>query len=246
MIKDKKENDPDLVILYHHLWVHNETGFISSLSELDQFKKISDLYIHVDSVQAPGKIENWQDLSQGDIWSFSGHKFGALKGTGFTLMKKSIPFHPLFTGGAQQGNLRSGTENPMAAHALALALTDMEKVDVKATRVKVDKIRDEFRSLLKGKGEILFEKEMASNTIYFYFNSLTSDLGLALFDTNGLMISAGSACSSGSAKESKLLLSMGLKDVARNGLRISFPLHDKEIQINSFTEKLSKILSRLS
>jgi cysteine desulfurase len=244
-IRDKKENDPDLVILYHHLWVHNETGFVSPLGEITRYKDIPDLFIHVDSVQAPGKISDWRELSEGDIWSFSGHKFGALKGTGFTLMKKTIPFHPLFTGGGQQGNLRSGTENPMAAHALALALRDIEEVDVVSTKVKVEKIREELRVLLKGKGNILFEKEMASNTIYFYLNSLTSDLGLALFDTNGIMISAGSACSSGSAKESKLLLAMGLKDVARNGLRISFPLDDSEIDEKEIIYRFSEILNRV-
>lgn len=245
-IKDKKENDPDLVILYHHLWLHNETGFVASLEDLAQFKEIPDLFIHVDSVQAPGKIQDWRDLSQGDIWSFSGHKFGALKGTGFTLMKKSVPFHPLFTGGGQQGNLRSGTENPMAAHALNLALGDLEKVDVTETREKVNEIRDVLKSLLGNNGELLFEEGMASNTIYFYLKILTSDLGLALFDTNGLMISAGSACSSGSAKESKLLLSMGLKAVARNGLRMSLPMSSEAINVEAISEKLKKTLSRLS
>jgi len=245
-IKDKKENDPDLVILYHHLWLHNETGFVAPLEELKPFQEIPDLYIHVDSVQAPGKIENWKDLSLGDIWSFSGHKFGALKGTGFTLMRKKIPYHPLFTGGAQQSNLRSGTENPMAVHALELALRDLEKVDVAETRNKVNQVRDILRSLMSGKGDILFETGMASNTIYFFLNNLTSDLGLALFDTNGLMISAGSACSSGSAKESKLLLSMGLKDVARNGLRMSLPMASDAIDEKIIVEKLQQTLARLS
>jgi cysteine desulfurase len=58
-LQDRKDNNPDLVILYHHLWVHNETGIVAPLSCLSELKKIPDLYIHFDAVQAPGKIPNW-------------------------------------------------------------------------------------------------------------------------------------------------------------------------------------------
>lgn len=97
VLKDKKDNNPDLMILYHHLWVHNETGQVSPLTELNVFKNIPDLFIHVDAVQAPGKIPEWKELLVGDAFSFSAHKFGALKAIGFSFLKSDIPFHPLIS-----------------------------------------------------------------------------------------------------------------------------------------------------
>src|SRR5690606_22304622 len=128
-IKLEKEQNSDLLILYHHLWVHNETGHVEELEKLSEFKTISDLYIHVDAVQAPGKTPKWKELSQGDIWTFSAHKFGALKGIGFSFLRGDFEFYPLILGGAQQGNLRSGTENALGVKTVALALRDLEKVN---------------------------------------------------------------------------------------------------------------------
>lgn len=244
-IKDKKDNNPDLIILYHHLWVHNETGYISDLEDLKVFKSIPDLYIHIDAVQAPGKIPNWSELSEGDLWSFSAHKFGALKGTGFTLMRSSVPFHPLMAGGGQQNKMRSGTENPMAAKAIQLALGDVLKINVTETQRRREELEAFFEEILQGKGRLVTQKHKASNTIYFYLNNLSSDVALALFDLNGLMISAGSACSSGAARPSVILTLMGKKDVAKNGLRISLPFEISDEQLEEVKQRMTRVLSKL-
>lgn len=231
IIKDKKDNNPDLVILYHHLWVHNETGFISPLEELLPLKNISDLYLHIDCVQAPGKIPNWRELPVGDVWSFSAHKFGAFKGIGFSFFKKEIPFTALVSGGGQQQGLRSGTENPQSVKSIALALSDLQKCDVNQNAIKRQELENFIEEELQGIGGVVKGSRRNANTIYFYLNRLTSDIALALFDLNGLMISAGSACSSGAAKDSMVLLQLGKKDVAKNGLRLSFGynLSDREM-----------------
>ncbi len=238
-IKDKKDNNPDLMILYHHLWVHNETGQVSALDELQEFKKISGLFIHVDAVQVPGKIPGWMQLSVGDIWTFSAHKFGALKGVGFSLFKSDIPFRALITGGAQQQDLRSGTENVQAIKSLALALADLTLVNVQETASLRSDLVSFMSQKLSGVGALIDGPSMASNTIYFYLNSLPSDVALALFDIHGLEISAGSACSSGAAKPSAVLTQMGLTAVAKNGLRMSLPFDlDREL--------LAKLKDRLT
>lgn len=245
IIKDKKENNPDLIVLYHHLWVHNETGFVSPLSELQKLKTIPDVYIHVDAVQVPGKIPEWRDLSVGDIFSFSAHKFGALKGIGFSFFPASLSFVPLISGGGQQTNLRSGTENPQGVRSIALALADLEKVDVVANMKKREDLQKFMEKELSGVGEVLKGKIQNSNTIYFYLNGLSSDIALALFDINGLMISAGSACSSGAAKDSTILLELGKKAEAKNGLRLSmgFQVSDQELQ--KIKELFQKALGKL-
>jgi cysteine desulfurase len=247
VLLDKKENNPDLLILVHHLWVHNETGHVSPLEELSLYKKIPDLFIHVDAVQAPGKIENWRKLSGGDAWSFSGHKFGSLKGVGFTFLKKSLPFHAALTGGGQQGNLRSGTENPMGVQSIALALDDLVKVDVKRLHTLRDKLVLFLQKELQGIGEVITgpSDRMNANTIYFYLNKITSDVALALFDLHGLMISAGSACQSGAAKNSEILLHLHKVNSAKNGLRLSFGFLFSEEDLNNLISRLSPVFNKL-
>ena len=247
VLLDRKENNPDLLILVHHLWVHNETGHVSKLSDLNKLKTIPDLYIHVDAVQAPGKILYWRELSAGDVFTFSAHKFGALKGIGMSFMKKGIPFHAMMTGGGQQSGLRSGTENPMGVESVALALTDLLKVDVeKLTKLRA-KLLAHFEQELKGIGEVVSKgpEEMNANTIYFFTYKLTSDVALALFDLSGLMISAGSACQSGAAKNSEVLLHLHKGASAKNGLRLSFGFDFNEEDLNKLIALLAPVFNKL-
>ena len=240
IIQDKKDNRPDLLILYHHLWVHNETGIVSPLGELTKFKAISDLYIHVDAVQAPGKMTNWKNLEVGDVFTFSAHKFGALKAIGFSFYTPEISYSPLISGGAQQSGLRSGTENPMGVRSIALALKDLELIKVDETSKKRAQLESFLEEELQGIGGVISKLGAFrnSNTIYFYLNDLSSDIALALFDVNGLMISAGSACSSGAAKSSVIMNHLGFKNESKNGLRIS-------LSFNLSVNELEEIISRL-
>ncbi|MGE3608128.1 MAG: cysteine desulfurase family protein [Bacteriovoracaceae bacterium] len=244
-IKDKKDNNPELIILYHHLWVHNETGFVSPLEDLQKLKTISDLYLHIDSVQAPGKILNWRELKAGDVFTFSAHKFGAFKGIGFSLFDAKLPFAPFITGGGQQNNLRSGTENPQAVKSIDLALADLEAVDVAANLNLRDELASFIKKELAGLGEVLESKNHNSNTIYFYLNKLPSDIALALFDMNGLEISAGSACSSGAAKDSAVLLQLHKKDVAKNGLRLSMAFQTSDADLSKIKELFHKVTEKI-
>lgn len=244
-LEKRKEADPSLMILYHHLWIHNETGLVSPLEEVARFKTLPDLYLHIDAVQAPGKTPEWRDLSVGDIWSFSAHKFGALKGIGFSFMSSDLFFHPLIAGGGQQQGLRSGTENPQGVKSIALALKDLAEANVLETKKYRDQLAQFMEDELKGIGGVLKPHQHASNTIYFYLNDLTSDISLALFDLQGIMISAGSACSSGAAKPSLILTLLGLESVARNGLRLSVGFSLDEEKLNRIKVKLLPVFNRL-
>jgi cysteine desulfurase len=240
-----KAANPELIILYHHLWVHNEIGLVSSLEELRAFKSVADLYLHVDAVQAPGKIEQWTELSVGDVWTFSAHKFGALKGIGFSLMNKAMPFKALFIGGGQQQNLRAGTENPQGIKSIELALIDLSNVDIASTSKNKQALEKFMDKELQGIGGVVHSQVSNSNTLYFYFNDVPSDIALALFDLNGLMISAGSACSSGAARPSLVLKHLGMESVANNGLRISLPFQFDQELLNKLQARLIRIFKRL-
>jgi cysteine desulfurase len=244
-LKDKKDNNPDLMILYHHLWVHNETGLVSPLDDLDRFRGMPDLYIHVDAVQSPGKIVDWQKLSGGDIWTFSAHKFGALKGIGFSFFRAEMTYHPMICGGGQQGSLRSGTENVLGIKSVSLALNDLVSIDVKSMlQVRTDFLNFLIKHL-GSKGTVVDGAFMASNTIFFYLHHLSSDIALALFDLHGIEISAGSACSSGAARPSGVLVQMGVGEYAKNGLRISLPLQMNQEFLNSVKNRFLQVLNKL-
>lgn len=244
-LKDYKNQNPESVILYHHLWVHNETGLVSPLSELSSFKEIPDLYLHIDSVQAPGKIRNWNELTTGDMFTFSAHKFGSLKGVGFSFFSKKMKFFPLLTGGGQQRDLRSGTENVPGVYSVKLALQDLLKVDIEETYRLRDEVAAFLKEELKDLGGVLEVSPNNSNTIYFYLNHLTSDISLALFDLHGLMISAGSACSSGTAKPSSVLREAHLNSVARNGLRMSLNFALTPGEVLKIKEQLTQVFKKI-
>lgn len=245
LLCEKKRLDPSLIILYHHLWVHNESGVVSPLRELEKLKQIPDLYIHVDAVQAPGKIQDWQSLVCGDVFTFSSHKFGGMKGIGFSFYPKSLPYYPFITGGAQQSG-RSGTENVLGIKSVALALSDLKEIDIQKNFGLKNELEAFISHELEGIGEVISLKGSLhnSNTIYFYLNNLTSDIALALFDLSGLMISAGSACSSGAARPSPLLLHLGLSAVARNGLRLSLGFNPSSLEISQIKLRFQQIIAK--
>jgi cysteine desulfurase len=245
-LRELVRKDSNSLVLYHHLWVHNETGFVSPLTELQALKsEFSNLFIHVDSVQAPGKILDWKNLSVGDYWTFSAHKFGSLKGIGFTIIKDKAPFEPLILGGGQQRGARGGTENLMGIESLKYALEDLQKINVQETYRLKNEFKDFLRQELCGIGNIVESKEENSNTIYFYFSHLSSDITLALFDLSGLMISAGSACSSGASKPSAVLTELKKYAQVRNGLRISFPFDLSEEILRQIIKKFQVPLDRI-
>lgn len=247
-LKELKDQNPSAIILYHHLWLHNEIGVVSPLSEIVIFKSIPDLFISVDAVQTVGKFHQYRDLdSRIDFYTYSAHKFGALKGIGFSFIQTKTQLAPLLVGGGQQNKLRSGTENAMGVHSIKLALEDMSKKDLAEVGVMKEKLSEHFRLWLKGKGGLVGDKalHLSLNTIYFYLNNLTSDIALAMFDMSGIEISAGSACSSGAAKESEILLSLNHKDVAKNGLRLSLGPSMSESEFDDLVIRLGELFKRI-
>jgi cysteine desulfurase len=112
------------VQLLNWTWVNNETGVVLDLNQAAELKKKFGLIVHVDGVQAPGKISQWQQLNgELDFYTFSGHKFGAMKGVGFTLCRENIKLMALINGGGQQKGMRSGTENSTSIMTLCKSLS---------------------------------------------------------------------------------------------------------------------------
>lgn len=230
-------------------WVNNETGVVWPLETVLELKKQFNINVHVDAVQSVGKIRNWKELlSQLDLFTYSAHKFGALKGVGFTIIKKETVWHPLIHGGSQQDNRRAGTENPMGVESIEIALKNFvahENFDeLEKAKMNIEK---EIISLIGHKGEIIAynAQNRNANTIFVLIKGHKAEVLQAAFDLGGVEISTGSACSSGVIKENRVLVNMGYsKEESREALRFSFsPLMNFQESI-IFIGKISNILKK--
>ena len=208
---------------FNFMFAHNETGVVWDLDLALKIKSKCDVKIHVDAVQSISKIKNFQKLrNELDAYTFSSHKFGGPKSFGFSLLKNKSDIQALILGGAQQENLRSGTENPSAIEMTWIALEhhlESDKFDKAISFRK--KLEDLFTAHSSFK-VVAQNESRTCNTIRLICSADKNDIMLTKFDMNGFYISKGSACSSGSTLASQTILDMGFKKESENFLRISF------------------------
>ncbi len=234
--------------LLNFTWVHNETGRIWSLEILKELKnKFPHLLIHVDATQAIGKIENFRSIHTADFFTFSGHKFGALNGVGFTLHKNKL--NPIIFGGKHQENQRSGTLNTQGVASLKYALENL-KLNFDLDHLKLIKEKlCEFRSDLISKDMIIDfpqNTNTAYNTEFLVFKYLKTQILLPLLDLNGISVGSGSACTSGVFEENHLLNSLNLYDYSKNTIRISVaPDADLDLLEKTIDKTKELILSQI-
>ncbi|EQC46437.1 aminotransferase, class V [Bacteriovorax sp. BSW11_IV] len=246
------ENLRDLIkaqtnkVLLNYTFVNNESGVVWPLDMAVSLKEETGCFVHVDAVQAVGKIKEWQELSEKiDAFTFSAHKFGAMKGIGFSFMRTDFPFHSLIRGGGQQEGLRSGTENVHAIYSIKLALESlMKSYDFSQQVVGKNIIENE---ILKEIPSLKLVGAKANhrngNTIYLVIPNKKADILLTAFDLAKMDVSSGSACSSGAVIPSRVLMAMGYsEDEAKGAVRLSFA---PSLDVASATEYATKIVTVL-
>ena len=230
------------LVLLNFTWVHNVTGVVWDLKFAEEIKKETGATIHVDAVQVPGKIENWKEINPHlDFYTFSGHKFGALKGVGLTLYKEK--FIPLIHGGGQQGGVRSGTENAMGVYSLKLALKELDqKINLKELR----EAKEILEKSIKEYATIVAEKAPRNNnTILFLQDLETPEIVQIAFDLAGLELGTGSACSSGLQVPDRILKALGFSEEdALKGFRLSLGPYTSLEQIGLIWEKIKDVLEK--
>lgn len=214
-------------VLLHWTWVNNETGVVFPLEDALAVKEATGATIHVDAVQSVGRIEGWRPLPDGvDACTWSGHKFGAFKGTGLTLVRKGLGLPPLVSGGGQQGGLRAGTENVLGAAGLAAALAHVaERHDPKAQREAKDLLVREIKAAAGARAAVAGEGagRTSAQTVCLVLDGERSDIVSIAFDLAGMAVGTGSACLSGELRPSHVLKAMGFGDeAARSAVRLSF------------------------
>ncbi len=223
---------------------NNETGVIQPIASVSEIVRAADGWLHVDAIQAAGKIAVDSRALGTDTLTISGHKFGGPQGVG------ALTFGPRSTlvrrqhGGGQERGRRAGTENVAGIAGLgaaaAAALRDLETFAAQAA------MRDLAGACLEAEGAVVIGKDSPrlANTLCIASPGHASDLQVMGLDLAGVMVSAGSACSSGKVKASAVLTAMGLTDLAPYAIRVSGGWGAAETDWAAFVAAWSDIHSR--
>lgn len=229
--------------------VNNEIGSIQPIEAISEF--LADkptISFHVDAVQALAKIPTEKYLTERvDFATFSGHKFHGIRGVGFIYIKSGKKITPLLTGGGQERDYRSTTENVagIAATAKALRLS-MEKLDI--FRSKTGQMKAVIRQALLDYPDIfvfLDEEDFAPHILTFGIKGVRGEVIVHAFEDYDIFISTTSACSSKAGKPAGTLIAMGVdKDKAQSAVRLSLDLENDMSQVEQFLTKLKLIYNQ--
>ncbi|NBU19959.1 cysteine desulfurase [bacterium] len=209
-------------VLVSVLWVNNETGVISPVEKIASICRKASITLHVDAAQAWGKLPI--DLERlGAHWvTFSGHKIGALAGTGLVWLARGQKVHSLILGKQEKGR-RGGTENTLGIIALGAAARSIDPL-VWADRVMPlrDQLQQEIYNSIPGAFVNGGLGPRVANTLNLSFEGIEGDGLVMALDLAGYSVSSGSACASGVLEPSHVLMAMGkTKLQAMSAVRVS-------------------------
>ena len=228
-------------------YVNNEIGSTENIQEISELVHKYKGYLLVDATQAI-EYKNIDVQSMGiDMLSASFHKFGGVRGCGFLYIKKGINIKPQLTGGHQENNFRAGTEPSYLITAMGNRLEEIKKP--KDLRIKI--INEINYSINKKLGLIDSNKVIegikqngencAPHIISLTIPNISAQELITLMNVDGVIVSAGSACSSGENIPSRVLKAIGLTDdEARSTIRISFDEYTTEKDVEDLINSLTK------
>jgi cysteine desulfurase len=216
---------------------NNETGIVQDMGTIASRISVAGHLLHVDAVQAFGKIPVNFGLLGCDFLTIGAHKVGGPTGIGALVIREGLVVEPLLNGGGQEQRRRAGTENiPAIAGFGALATEPL--LDQSMLRGKLE-IGLEGATIFSNKATRL------SNTSCFALPGLKAESLLMNYDLEGIAVSSGSACSSGKVQQSHVLQAMGVEPaLAGAALRISLGWNTAEADINYFIAVTEKIMAR--
>jgi cysteine desulfurase len=230
------------------LWANNETGVLFPVEEISRITNAKKVPLHVDAVQAVGKLPiNVTELGAQFV-SLSGHKLHCPKGVGALYVNRRMRFTPWLRGSQETGR-RGGTQNVASIVGLGKAAEVAGRhLDEEFHLVRT--YRDQFeRTILETVPgtEVNGDREnRLPNTSSLAFESIESEGALMLLDERGICCSAGSACTSGSVHPSHVLSAMGCStDRARSSLRFSFGRFNSAEQIDTVCTVLPEVIGKL-
>ncbi|TPW36260.1 cysteine desulfurase family protein [Oecophyllibacter saccharovorans] len=236
---------------------NNETGVVSPLAEIAAICREAGAQLHVDAVQAAGRLpwgsRDWNaDVLREASLAVSGHKMGGIMGAGALILPHDRPLMPLLPGGGQERGRRGGTPALPALLAMVAALAESRAQDWQ----EIAGMRDELQaravaagalvagvSSEEGAGEATTER--LPNTLSLILPGVSGQTQLMLLDLAGFAVSAGSACSSGKVTSSPVLEAMGYGAQAGQAIRVSLPWNVKPGEVLAFGQAYVEMAQRL-
>jgi cysteine desulfurase len=228
---------------------NNETGAVQPVAEAGEIVHSAGGLLHVDAIQAFGKIRFDINAMNADLVTLSAHKIGGPKGVGALLLAEGLPGpEPLLRGGGQELGRRAGTENVAgiagfgAAAKAAMAVLQGEAIRLKNLQNRLE------TGLRRTAGVIVFADEVARlpNTTLFAIPGLKAETAVIGFDLAGLAVSSGSACSSGKVQPSHVLEAMGFgSELAEGAVRLSLGWSTSDADVDRCLEAWRKLADTL-
>jgi cysteine desulfurase len=228
---------------------NNETGALQPVKEAAEIVHAAGGLLHVDSIQAFGKIPFNINMMKADLVTLSAHKIGGPKGVGAVVLADGlVGFEPLLRGGGQELGRRAGTENVAgiagfgAAARAAMAALESEAIRLEGLRNRLES------GLRQTPGAIVFSDDVPRlpNTTLFTVPGLKAETAVIGFDLAGIAVSSGSACSSGKVQPSHVLEAMGFgPGLAQGAVRLSLGCSTSEADIDRCLEAWRKLAGTL-
>lgn len=226
---------------------NNETGVKTDIASIAALALEKGIPFIVDGVAILGK-EFFSIPAGISAMCFSGHKLHAPKGIGFAFVRNGVSLDPLITGGDQEYNKRGGTENLPAIVSLAEAISIL-KTELPISTTNMAHLRDKLeQGLISQLSNVTINGEgpRVCNTTNLSFEGVEGESLLVNLDLEGIAVSHGSACASGSLEPSRILLNMGIPPkTAQSSVRFSLSRFTTEEEINHSIDIIVKVINRL-
>lgn len=238
-------DDTALVSVMH---ANNEIGTLQPITELAALARSRGALFHTDAVQTAGKRPIDVRTLGVDLLSLSAHKFNGAKGAGALWIRRGVRLVPFMTGGRQERNRRAGTENVPAIAAMGAAADHARTVGL-ASAERVAALRDRLEHGILARvpdTSVNGTGPRVGNTTNISFERVESESLLIALDLEGIAVSSGSACSSGTLEPSHVLKAMGFPHQRTlNSLRFSLGTSNTAEEIDRVVEVLPALVTKL-
>ena len=246
-LRDRLAGPPALVSV---MLANNETGVVQPICEVARIVHEAGGLLHVDAVQAPGRIGCDFKALGADLLTLSAHKIGGPRGVGALIRNAGLHLEDaLARGGGQERGLRAGTENVPGIAGFGAAAAEMSgQSDAEVAHAK--RLRTMLETGLRRvtPDVVIFgeDTERLPNTTCFSHPGLLAETAVIGFDLAGVAVSSGSACSSGKVQPSHVLAAMGVDPaLARGAIRVSTGCSTKDADIDRFLSAWTKLAESL-
>lgn len=239
----------DEVALVSVMWANNETGVVFPIDAISKIAQKKNILLHVDAVQAIGKLGIDLSKTKIDFLSLSTHKFYGPKGAGILYANRKIELPPFIIGGSQERGRRGGTENLLGIVGTGKAAQMISEgwrnhaatIELLRNRLEAELLKQIPHSFVNGAAS-----ERICNTSNIAFPGTVSEIILPLLDERGICASSGAACLTGAVEPSHVLLAMGLsREQALSSVRFSLGWGTTQKEIDYAIEVIPEIIKRI-